>query len=198
MSVTAVPLQPIAKGSLTKLWVGIALVILAALVLAWFAMGSIRSDFQSNEDYLADIAQEDGVQVTDSGLHYRILREGEGNTPGPNEVVMVNYEGRLRDGTVFDANEATPFPIGGTVPGFDEGLQLAPVGSKVELWIPPQIGYGPEPVQNPQTGEVVIPGNAVLNFEFEVLDIKTREEVQAMMEQQRAAMEAMQAQAGAQ
>lgn len=191
MTVTAVPLQPIAKGSLTKLWVGLALVVLGAILLAWLSIGPIRAQFQTSADYLADIADDDGVQATDSGLLYRVIREGEGDPAGPSDVVTINYEGRFRDGTVFDQAERAPFPVGATVPGFDEALQLAPVGSKLELWIPPELGYGSEPITDPQTGQVVIPGDSVLNFEFEVLDIRSRQEVEQMMEQQRAAMEAL-------
>lgn len=194
MSVTAVPLQPIAKGSLTKLWLGVGLVIIVALALAWFTMGSIRSQFQTSEDYLAGISDDGDVVTTESGLRYRFLEEGEGEPASAGDVVTVKYEGRLRDGTLFDSNDTgVPFPVGSTIPGFDEALQIAPAGSKIELWLPPELAYGDQEINDPQTGETVIPANSVLNFIFEVVEIRPKAEVEEMMKQQQALMEAMQA-----
>ena len=196
MSVTAVPLQPIKKGSLAKLWVGIAIVILAAIALAWITAGSVRDQFQTNEDYLEDVTEQDGVVVTDSGLRYKFIEKGDGAIAEQGGAVTVNYEGRLRDGTVFDKNDGAVFPVGGTILGFDEALQLAPGGSTIEVWIPPALAYGDQEIPNQETGEPLIPADSVLNFTFEVLEVKSPAEVQQMMQMQQQMMEQMQQQQG--
>ena len=154
MSVTAVPLQPIAKGSLRTLWVGLAAVALSAGGLAYWGTAEARAKFQDNTEWFADNAKEDGVVTTKSGLQYRIIREGEGRNATEADVVIAGYKGMLRDGTEFDAAPQVDFHIGETIPGFDEGLKLAKKGAKMELWIPSDLAYGEREIPNPQTGEV--------------------------------------------
>ena len=122
MSVTTVPIQPIKKGSLPKFWAGIAVVALAGAGLAWWGTGSIRSDYASNEQYLADNADADGVTVTKSGLQIQTIRSGEGAPPTDNDVAMISITGTLRDGTVFQEPASGPFPVSGGIPGFTEAL----------------------------------------------------------------------------
>ena len=136
MSVTTVPIQPIKKGSLTKLWIGLALVLLVAVALAWMGTKDAVLNGASNDQFLAAIATEDGVVTTESGLQYKILKPGEGPSPNATDTALVKYEGRLRDGTVFDANEQAPMPVGAVVPGFSEALQLMQKGGEYRIWIP--------------------------------------------------------------
>ncbi len=121
------------------------------------------------EAFLAENATEDGVTVTESGLQYEILREGEGATPGETERVTIHYKGTLIDGTQFDSSYdgGTPatFGVNGVIPGFSEGLKLMNVGSQYRFTIPSDIGYGPN-----GSGQVIGP-NAVLVFEVELLEI---------------------------
>jgi FKBP-type peptidyl-prolyl cis-trans isomerase len=125
------------------------------------------------EAFLAANKAKEGVKTTESGLQYRVLTEGKGAKPGPDDTVEVNYKGTLIDGTEFDSSykrgESVTFPVSGVIPGWTEALQLMPVGSKYELVIPSDLAYGPG-----GTGGVIGP-NATLIFEVELLDIKKPE-----------------------
>ena len=123
-------------------------------------------------DFLVENGKKEGVVTTASGLQYKVLTPGKGETydekkHGRNAECSVTYEGRLIDGTVFDAT-STPvsFPINGVVPGFSEALKLMPVGSKWEVYIPAELGYGVE-------GPSVIRSNSVLIFKVKLHEIKS-------------------------
>lgn len=107
MSVTTVPIQPIKKGSMIKLWLGIIVVVLVAAGLAFIGTQEAVATGATNEQFLANNADEEGVITTDSGLQYKVLKPGEGPSPIATDTALVKYEGSLRDGTVFDANEQT-------------------------------------------------------------------------------------------
>ncbi|MEP0730650.1 MAG: FKBP-type peptidyl-prolyl cis-trans isomerase N-terminal domain-containing protein, partial [Parasphingorhabdus sp.] len=124
MSVTTVPIHPIKKGSLTKIWIGVLFIAVAAMGIAYAGTQDVVVNGASNEQFLAANAGEDGVITTESGLQYKVIKPGEGTSPTLTDTALVKYEGTLRDGTVFDANEQTPMPVGGVVPGFSEALQL--------------------------------------------------------------------------
>jgi FKBP-type peptidyl-prolyl cis-trans isomerase FkpA len=170
MSITAVPIQPIKKGSLSKYCVGIALVLAAGSGLAYWGTADVRSEYGD-------------VVTTASGLRYKVIQTGEGKSPTENDVVLVSYKGTLKDGTVFDQNPQAGFPVTGVVPGFSEGLKIMQRGGKYRLWIPSELGYGPEDQKNPQTGQVAIPGGSELIFDVELLEYKSRAEVEAMQKQ---------------
>lgn len=189
MSVTTVPIQPIKKGSLPKFWAGIAVVALAGAGLAWWGTGNIRSDYASNEQYLADNADADGVTVTKSGLQIQTIRSGEGAPPTDNDVAMISITGTLRDGTVFQEPASGPFPVSGGIPGFTEALKLMQKGGKYKIWIPSELGYGPNDIPDPKTGEVGIPGGSVLIFDVELQDFLPREQFEAAMQQQQEQMQ---------
>ena len=122
--------------------------------------------------WLKEKEAEDGVKKTDSGLMYKVITEGKGDKPKATDTVKVDYEGSLIDGTVFDSSykrgEAITFPLNGVIPGWTEGLQLMPVGSKYELYIPADLAYGPG-------GTGPIPPNAALKFVVELHDIEKPE-----------------------
>jgi len=125
---------------------------------------------EAGEAFLAQNATQEGVQVTESGLQYKVLEQGDGAKPGPESRVSVHYRGSLIDGTVFDSSyergEPAVFTLSSVVPGWQEGLQLMPVGSKYMLWLPSGLGYGD--LGTP--GGPIAPGSALV-FEVELLDI---------------------------
>lgn len=170
MSVTAVPLTTISSGSKAKLVLGALALALVAATLAWAGTEQIVRRSLPAAEFLARNGKADGVVTTASGLQYKVIRQGNGRKPGPSDVVLVNYEGKLRDGTVFDSSyqrrQPAAFPLQGLIPGWTEGIQLMPVGSKYRFWLPPELGYGAE-----GAGDGVIPPNAVLEFDVELLEI---------------------------
>ncbi len=120
-------------------------------------------------DYLAKNAKRDGVKVTDSGLQYEVIVEGDGAKPKTNDRVKVHYHGTLADGTVFDSSidrgEPMTFGLNQVIKGWTEGLQLMRVGSRYRFVLPSELGYGSR-----STGK--IPANATLIFEVELLAIE--------------------------
>jgi FKBP-type peptidyl-prolyl cis-trans isomerase FkpA len=125
---------------------------------------------EAGEAFLAANAKQDGVQVTASGLQYKVIEQGTGPKPGPEDRVSVHYKGTLVDGTVFDSSydrgEPAVFTLSSVVPGWQEGLQLMPVGSKYMLWLPSDLGYG----DMGTPGGPIAPGSTLV-FEVELLDI---------------------------
>jgi FKBP-type peptidyl-prolyl cis-trans isomerase FkpA len=191
MSVTTVPIQPIKKGSLTKYWLGITILLIAAGTLAWFGTSGVRSKYQTNEAFLANNGKVDGVVTTPSGLQIQTVKAGEGKSPTDDDVTLVAYKGTLRDGTVFDENPQAPMPVTGVVPGFTEALKKMQKGGKYKIWIPSELAYGAEEKKNPQTGQVMMPANSVLIFDVELKDFISRAEFEKgmaeMQKQQQAA-----------
>lgn len=119
--------------------------------------------------FLEKNAKKEGIKTTASGLQYEVLTEGIGNVPALTDTVKVHYKGILLDGTVFDSSyergKPVEFPLNAVIPGWSEGLQLMKAGAKYKLYIPSKIAYGERGVQN------VIPPNAMLIFEVELLEI---------------------------
>jgi FKBP-type peptidyl-prolyl cis-trans isomerase FkpA len=177
MSVTRVPIQPVKKNSMLKLWGGLALGVAAAVGLAWAGTSQTIADKGSPEQFLAWNKGQSGVKTTASGLQYKIIKKGEGPSPTEQDVALVAYKGTLRDGTVFDQNEQAPLPVGGMIPGFTEGLKLMNKGAKFKFWIPPAIAYGE------QSPAEVIPPNSLLVFDVELKDFRSQQEVQMMQQQ---------------
>ncbi|MBB4640483.1 FKBP-type peptidyl-prolyl cis-trans isomerase [Rhizorhapis suberifaciens] len=174
--ITAVPLRPIAKGSLVKLWLGVAIAALAGAGLAYAGTQGVIG--KSSAGFLAKNADEDGVVTTTSGLQYKVLEAGQGERPTTDDVALINYTGMLTDGKIFDQNQRAPLPIDGVVPGFSEGLQLMQRGGKYRLWIPPELGYGSNV---PEGGP--IPKDSVLVFDVELLDYVSKAQLMQMQQQ---------------
>lgn len=125
---------------------------------------------QEGEKFLAENKKEKGVTTLPSGLQYKVLTMGTGPKPKAEQTVKVHYKGTLIDGTEFDSSykrgEPTVYPVNGFVKGWIEALQLMPVGSKWQLFVPSDLAYG-----EAGAGQV-IPPNATLIFEIELLSIE--------------------------
>lgn len=120
-------------------------------------------------NFMAENGEREGVVVRPSGLQYEILEEGDGPIPKLTQKVVAHYEGRLLTGKVFDSSyrrgQPATFPVNGLIRGWQEALQIMPVGSKWRLYVPSNLGYGAR-----GAGED-IPGNATLIFDLELLSI---------------------------
>ncbi len=175
--ITRVPIKPLAKGSLTKLWIGVILAVLVGAGLAWAAVPR--------------------------GLDIDVIQAGTGPTPKEGEVIFVKYKGMLAaDGTVFEDVQKSPFPVQGLfpegnpflyqegqmIPGFYQGLKDVQKGGKYKLYIPAELAYGASPPPG-----APIPPNADLEFEMEVTGILSRATVERNLQMLR---EQMQAQMG--
>ena len=164
MSVTAVPIPPVEKGSLVKLWGGLALAVVIAGGVAWAGTGGAGGSGGCDT-------------VTASGLGISTVKPGTGNKPTQTDVVLVNYKGRLAaDGKEFDKGEGVPFPVEGLVPGFSEGLKLMQKDGSYKLCIPAALGYGAQANER-------IPANSDLVFDVDLLDFRSMAEIQAMQQQ---------------
>src|SRR3984893_3658264 len=123
---------------------------------------------QANRAYLAANAAKPGVVVLPSGLQYRIVKSGAGQTPHPEDVVTVSYRGALVDGIVFDQTkpgETRNLPAGKVIPGWVEALSLMKEGDEWQLVIPSDLGYGATRAGNK------IPPNQVLVFDLQLVAV---------------------------
>ena len=154
--ITRVPLQPIGKGSLSRLWLGVLVAVLLAAGLAWLAAPSFKA--------------------LTGGVTIETLKEGEGGNPGPTDFALVNYRGTLPDGTVFDEGQQTPMPVNQVVPGFSTALQAMQAGGRYRIQIPADQAYG-------EAGGGPIPPNTDLTFEVDLIEFRSREEVMQMQQQ---------------
>lgn len=123
--------------------------------------------------FLAANKTKEGVVTLPSGLEYKILKQGTGPKPTSADTVVCNYRGTLIDGKEFDSSEkhgqAATFPVGGVIKGWTEALQLMPVGSKWELFVPASLAYGDR-----GAGPLIAPGSTLI-FEVELLSIKPKD-----------------------
>lgn len=127
---------------------------------------------KAGDDFLAANKSKEGVVTLPSGLQYKILKQGSGPKPSASDSVVCNYQGTLINGTEFDSSskhgQPLTFPVNGVIKGWTEALQLMPVGSKWQLFIPPDLAYGER-----GAGADIGP-NATLIFEVELLSIQAK------------------------
>ncbi|MFP4084739.1 MAG: FKBP-type peptidyl-prolyl cis-trans isomerase [Desulfonatronovibrio sp.] len=129
-----------------------------------------EQNIEEGSAYMDEFREKEDVEETESGILYRVINRGEGEKPGPEDVVTVHYQGTTVDGTVFDSSiergEPATFPLNQVIPGWTEILQLMPQGSKWEVVIPPDQAYGDQ-----QAGPEIGP-NSTLIFEIELMEVK--------------------------
>lgn len=151
MSVTQVPIRPVAKATRTRALLGFVLVIVAGVLLAWFGAGQLRGE------------------TTASGLKFRTIQKGEGPLITANDGVVIDYEGALTDGTVFDSTAGkgpVPMLAGQVIPGFTEALLKMQKGGRYKFRIPGRLAYGASPPPGSP-----IPPNADLDFTVHVVQV---------------------------
>jgi FKBP-type peptidyl-prolyl cis-trans isomerase len=145
----------------------------------------LRQDFQhakkmiternkkEGEAFFAENAKKEGVVTLPTGLQYKILTKGNGKVPTADDVVVCNYRGTLLDGKEIDSSSKRPeppaLPVKGMIPGFAQALQLMPVGSKWQLFVPPHLAYGERAMPN-------FGPNSTLIFDVELVSIKNKAE----------------------
>lgn len=128
---------------------------------------------KAGQNFLAANKTKEGVVTLPSGLEYKVLTQGTGPKPTATDTVVCNYRGTLIDGKEFDSSykrgEPATFPVSGVIKGWTEALQLMPVGSKWQLFVPANLAYGER-----GAGDVIAP-NSTLVFEVELISIKPKE-----------------------
>lgn len=128
---------------------------------------------KAGDAFLTSNKSKDGVKVLPDGLQYKILHEGSGPKPTPTDTVSVNYRGTLIDGKEFDSSykrgQPVSFAVGGVIKGWTEALQLMPVGSKWQLYIPADLAYGD------RSPDASIPPGSTLVFDVELLSIAAQQ-----------------------
>jgi FKBP-type peptidyl-prolyl cis-trans isomerase FkpA len=131
--------------------------------------GAAEANHSAASKFLAENAKKPGVVTTASGLQYKVLAPGSGESPKATDEATVNYRGTLLDGTEFDSSykrgQPASFPLARVIPGWTEGLQLMKPGAKYQLFVPPQLAYG----DHARPG---IPPGSLLTFEVELLSFK--------------------------
>jgi len=128
-----------------------------------------KSNLEAGLQFLEEKKAEPGVEELPSGLQYKVLEQGEGESPTAESRVKCHYHGTLVDGTVFDSSvergQPALFPVNAVIQGWTEALQMMPVGSKWRLFVPPELAYGEQ-----GAGDVIGP-NVTLVFDVELLEI---------------------------
>lgn len=126
---------------------------------------------EAGDKFRAKYEKKAGVKKTDSGLLYKIEQAGSGESPKPSDTVKVHYKGTLTDGTTFDSSydrgEPIEFQLNQLIPAWIEAIPMLKKGGKMEIVVPPQLGYGDRPAGK-------IPANSTLIFEIELLDFKAK------------------------
>ncbi len=167
--------SPGAKVPGSGRWIvgGIVVVLIAGVAALVGTQSQVAAVRTADVQYLAANKDKPGVITTSTGLQYQVITEGKGPRPAASDVVLVHYEGKLVDGTVFDSSyqrgQPAAFPLDQVIPGWTEGVQLMPTGSKYHFVVPPALGYGAR-----GAGGVIPPG-AVLEFDIELLAIRPNE-----------------------
>src|SRR3954471_14373174 len=152
-AVTAVPLRPLAKGSVPRLWFAVGLLVLVAAGLGWWGTRGLQRN------------------AMPSGVQYQVIREGSGELISSADIVLVHFVGRHQNGEVFADTRREQQPLQATtdnfLPGVGEGLKLMRKGSVYRFWVPPRIWRGPLATQQAPFGP-----DETLTFDVQVVDVQ--------------------------
>ena len=151
MSASTLAHPELRRRAVGKLWLGLVGLVAAGVALAWIGAGSLRPE------------------TTPSGLQFRTIEAGSGPAIKPVDGVLIDYEGRLPDGTVFDSSAdrgPTPMIVGQLIPGFAEALTKMQKGGRYRVLIPSKLGYG-----DTQPPDSAIPPNSDLEFDVHVVQV---------------------------
>lgn len=169
MSVTAVPLQPIQKGSVRRLGLGLAVVVAGSALLTWNGLRPFG--------------------LTKSGIAYQITKQGTGDNPARDDFALVSYKGTLPDGTIFDqTQQPSPVDLASMIPGFSESITLLKKGGQARVRIPARLAYGATPPQGS-----TIPADSPLIFDItlvehmgraQMMELQRQQQMQQMLQQQ--------------
>lgn len=133
-----------------------------------------QRQLERGQAFLEENRDAEGVMETASGLQYKVIEPGEGDSPGPTDTVVVHYTGRFIDGETFDNSrergQPVRIPLDQVIPGWTEGMQLMREGGRYQLFIPPELAYGEE-----GRGDAM-PPNATLIFDIELLEVEAAAE----------------------
>jgi len=145
--------------------------IASAAFLLSFSFPALAGDIspQANQEYLDANMKKAGVIVRPDGLQYRVIKSGNGKSPGPNDIVTVAYKGALVDGYVFDQTkpgQTHDLPVGKLIAGWQEALSLMKEGDEWELVVPAMLGYGAQAAGN-------VPSNQTLIFDMQLIAVKS-------------------------
>ena len=173
-AVTQVPIRPLARFSLVKLWLALLVLALAAAGLAWWGTEAMQRE------------------TTASGLQYQVIEEGEGATITAADLLLIHFVGRRANGEIFAntlGQQPVETPPDNFIPGFGEGLKMMRKGAHYRLWIPPHLGYqGNLPPSAPFGPE------ETLTFDIRVVDVapgmaaaQRMQQMQQMLQQQQGA-----------
>ncbi len=136
-----------------------------------------KENLVAAEAFLKENGAKEGVETTESGLQYLVLKKGEGRVPSATDKVRAHYHGTFMDGEVFDSSKerGQPFEtqVRGVIKGWQEGLQLMPEGSSYRFFIHPKLAYG-------ERGNARIPANSLLIFDVEMIKVLTPKRPQAV------------------
>lgn len=126
-------------------------------------------NLEKSKAFLVENGKKEGIKTLPSGLQYKVIEEGQGNSPVDTSFVTVHYTGTLIDGKVFDSSiergEPASFPVNGVIPGWTEALKLMKPGSKWMIFLPPELAYG-------ESGTRGIEPNTVLIFEVQLISFE--------------------------
>ena len=153
MSVTAVPIRPLKKGSIVKLWIGLLVLAALAAAVAWWTTGGLY------------------FTKTASGLEYQVVRSGEGPNATAADMASINFEGRLKDGTLIGTNRGqapVDIPVGAGIPGTEgivEAIKLMNKGAVYRLRLPPHLSPAAQGAQG-------IPPDATVEFDVTLVGLR--------------------------
>ncbi|WP_392566332.1 FKBP-type peptidyl-prolyl cis-trans isomerase [Utexia brackfieldae] len=130
----------------------------------------------AGDKFRADFAAQDGVKKTKSGLLYKVITPGNDTHPTSDDIVVVDYSGKLVDGREFDSsysrNEPATFPVSYVIKGWSEGIQLIGEGGEIQLVVPPELAYGEQSLTSSEEGKASVPSQATLVFDVKLLSVE--------------------------